>query len=80
MLSSSQPGYIAWGESLCALYNDAFLPILGSKHPAALGQPFERLWPEIVEEFRPTVAAVLAGEPQYFIDRRIALDGRQAAV
>jgi hypothetical protein len=65
VLTSRQPGYLAWGAELCSLYNDAFVPILGTKHPAALGQPFESLWPEIIDEFRPTIAAVLAGEPQH---------------
>ena len=71
---------MAWGPELYSLYNDAFIPILGTKHPAALGQPFEVLWAEIVDEFRPMIAAVLAGEPQYFIDRRVVLNGRDAPV
>lgn len=37
MLASRQPMYIAWTHDLLALYNDAYRPILGDKHPRALG-------------------------------------------
>ena len=38
MLASTQPMFIAWGRERVWLYNDAFVPILGRKHPEALGQ------------------------------------------
>ncbi len=76
MLSSRQPVYIAWGAELTSLYNDAYIPILGAKHPAGLGQPFDELWSEIREEYRPLVDAVLAGDAQHFVDRPAALAGR----
>jgi PAS domain S-box-containing protein len=80
MLASRQPGYIAWGPALTSLYNDACIPILGTKHPQGLGLPYEELWPEILEEFRPVLEATLAGEAQYFIDRPVALAGRDVSL
>ena len=76
MLDSCQPGYIGWGTELCSLYNDASIPILGSKHPAGLGVPYRLLFAEIWTEFAPLVAATLRGEAQYFEDRAVALAGR----
>jgi two-component sensor histidine kinase len=76
MLASQQPVYIAWGPELTSLYNDSYVPILGSKHPEALGKPYLEVWPEIWDEYRPIVAATMAGEAQYFIDRLVALAGR----
>ena len=35
MLSSVQPMFMAWGVDQTWLYNDAFVPILGDKHPIA---------------------------------------------
>ena len=32
MLASRQPMWLWWGEELVNLYNDAYLPIIGSKH------------------------------------------------
>ena len=31
------PDAAVWGEDLVMLYNDAFVPTLGTKHPGALG-------------------------------------------
>jgi hypothetical protein len=37
-LASHFPMLIWWGPDLVKLYNDAYRPMLGSKHPHALGQ------------------------------------------
>ncbi|HMJ15691.1 MAG TPA: ATP-binding protein [Polyangiaceae bacterium] len=44
MLATRQPMCIFWGPELVNLYNDGFLPILGEKHPAAMGQRAEECW------------------------------------
>ncbi len=75
MLAAKQPVFVAWGPELTSLYNDGYLPIVGTKHPG-IGKPFAELWAEIWDEFRPLVAATMAGEAQHFIDRPIALAGR----
>jgi hypothetical protein len=38
LLSSGQPMFLAWGAERTWFYNDAFVPILGIKHPSALGR------------------------------------------
>ena len=43
-------------------------------HPA-VGAPFAELWAEIWDDFRPIVAATLAGTSQHFIDLPVALAG-----
>jgi PAS domain S-box-containing protein len=76
MLNASQPTYIAVGPDHTLLYNDALIAILGDKHPGALGRPFAEVWAEVWDEFRPVVAATMAGEAQHFVDRPAALVGR----
>jgi PAS domain S-box-containing protein len=79
MLASRQPVYIAWGPHYTSLYNDGYIPFLGSKHPGALGRPYAAVWPEIWEEHRPIAEATMTGQSHYFIDRPVALrerDGR----
>jgi PAS domain S-box-containing protein len=76
MLQARQPAYIAWGPEQISLYNDGYIPILGTKHPAGLGQPAAALWAEIWETLGPLNAAVLAGEAQWFEDMPFALAGR----
>ena len=77
MLGAAHPAYIAWGPEHTSLYNDAYLPILGTKHPAALGRPFAEVWSEIWEEFRPVVAATMAGEAHHSFNRAVPLAGRK---
>ncbi|MBA4150550.1 MAG: PAS domain-containing protein [Verrucomicrobia bacterium] len=46
-LSSNIPMFIWWGPDLINIYNDAYAPILGNRHPDALGQPARKIWAEI---------------------------------
>jgi signal transduction histidine kinase len=46
-LNSRFPMVIWWGQELVMLYNDAWRPILGAKHPKALGRPGQEMWSEI---------------------------------
>jgi signal transduction histidine kinase/CheY-like chemotaxis protein len=46
MLATAQPMCIFWGPQLVNLYNDGFLPILGEKHPLAMGQGAKECWGE----------------------------------
>lgn len=46
-LNSRFPMVIWWSQELVLLYNDAWLPILGTKHPKALGRPGQAVWSEI---------------------------------
>src|SRR5215475_8998552 len=47
ILTSRQPMFVWWGEQLINLYNDAYVSILGNKHPTALAQPARRIWSEV---------------------------------
>jgi PAS domain S-box-containing protein len=62
MLNSRFPMFVAWGEDLSFLYNDAYAPILGSKHPSALGRPFKEIWSEIWHDVGPLAERALAGD------------------
>jgi PAS domain S-box-containing protein len=62
-LSSNFPIAIYWGKDLCLLYNDAWSPIPGNKHPWALGRPAKEVWPEIWNDIEPQFAKAFSGEP-----------------
>jgi hypothetical protein len=47
MLSSRYAMFVWWGRHLANLYNDAYRPFLGKKHPNALGQSAREVWEEI---------------------------------
>ena len=75
MLSSKQPMFIAWGAEQTWLYNDAFTPILGAKHPAALGRPaLGEVWSEAREVLAPLFERVFGGEPVHMDDFGLMLD------
>ena len=76
MADALQPVYIAWGPNLTSLYNEGYVPILGAKHPGALGAPYAEVFAEIWDEYRPLIDSTLAGKAQHFIDRPVALASR----
>jgi PAS domain S-box-containing protein len=46
-LNSRFPMFVWWGPELVNIYNDAYVPVLGKRHPAALGVPAQKTWHEI---------------------------------
>lgn len=65
LLGSKFPMFVAWGEELGFLYNDAYAEILGEKHPAALGGRFRDIWPEIWPDIWPLIEAAMDGEASF---------------
>ncbi|GII76995.1 histidine kinase [Sphaerisporangium rufum] len=58
-LTSRFPMIVWWGPELRFMYNDAYLPLLGSKHPA-LAKPGPEIWPEIWPTVGPMLDSVMA--------------------
>ncbi len=69
VLASGFPMAVRWGTQLVSIYNDAYAALLGPKHPAALGQPIDRVWPEIADELVPLNLAILRGERPSFFEK-----------
>ncbi len=66
MLASRFPMFILWGEHHSCLYNDSFIPVLGKRHPGALGRPFRGIFPEIWTVVHPLILRTRGGESLYF--------------
>jgi len=73
MLRSKTPHHLVWGPEHYLLYNDGYIPLLGSKHPEAMGRPFSDVWSEFWDEIEPIVARAYSGEASYFQDRPFLL-------
>ncbi|HSI32746.1 MAG TPA: PAS domain-containing protein, partial [Tepidisphaeraceae bacterium] len=58
-LSSRFPMFVWWGPQLVNIYNDAYVPILGKRHPAALGRPARDTWADIWADVGPQADAVM---------------------
>ena len=58
-LNSRFPMFVWWGERLINIYNDAYIPVLGKRHPIALGRPAKEIWHEIWPVVGPQADAVM---------------------
>ncbi|MEE4325354.1 ATP-binding protein [Pseudomonas alliivorans] len=47
-----------WGPQFIALYNDAYAPSIGDKHPGALGRPAVENWGELWDDLEPLLRGV----------------------
>ena len=48
-----------WGPDFVKLYNDAYIPVLGSKHGSVLGRPGREVWSEIWDVLGPLLKGVI---------------------
>ena len=61
MLNSSFPMAVRWGPQFVLIYNDGYRPILGDKHPWALGRPAREAWSEVWPRIEAQHQAILSG-------------------
>jgi PAS domain S-box-containing protein len=73
MLASGFPMAVRWGSDFVMIYNDAYRPILGDKHPRALGLPFREAWPEVQTQLGPLHEAILSGKRSAFFAEDLPL-------
>ncbi|MFJ4153622.1 ATP-binding protein [Pseudomonas sp. NPDC089752] len=66
-----------WGADYVALYNDAYAPTIGTKHPQALGRPGKENWRELWDDLEPLLRGVRetgqtfsAKDRPFYIERR----------
>jgi len=59
LLPSKAQICLFWGRDLVTIYNDAYSPVLGLKHPSALGQPGREVWSELWDVLQPLFESVL---------------------
>ena len=60
MLGSGYPMLVCWGPAYTMLYNDPYRPLIGMKHPAALGCPIREVLPETWDFLGPRFDRVMA--------------------
>ena len=74
-LNSRFPMVVFWGASLITLYNDAYRPSFGTKHPRVLGAPAATLWPEAWHLLGPMMQQVVeSGVPTWSEDQMLLMD------
>jgi hypothetical protein len=68
LLANRFPLLLWWGPQYISIYNDAYRPILGTKHPWALGKPLSECWKEIWHVLQPLVDTPFKGGPATWND------------
>ena len=68
MLASGHAMCLSWGPKRTLIYNDSYAPMLGVRHPAALGQGMAEAWPDVWSDIEPLVTRAFAGETVTFQD------------
>jgi signal transduction histidine kinase len=68
LLANRFPLLLWWGPEYVQLYNDAYRPIPGAKHPRSMGQPARECWAEIWHILRPLVDTPYHGGPPTWND------------
>jgi GAF domain/PAS fold len=76
LLQSRYPMFVFWGPHLIKIYNDAYRPITGHKHPWALGRPGVEVWPEIWSDIKPLVDRALGGDSTWSDDLMLFMERR----
>ncbi len=79
IMNSLTPMFIFWSKDAYCFYNDAYLPILGSKkHPSSLGQKAQEVWPETWHVIRPQLNKTFEGHATLNVDEYLPLyrDGK----
>ena len=71
---SRRPQYLVWGSDYRFFYNEAFLPVIGVKHPVGFGKPMADVWPEVWEDIEPLVSSTIGqGVAHYYEDMPFVL-------
>lgn len=58
-LNSRFPMFVWWGPELVNFYNDAYIPVLGKRHPDAFGKPARASWSDIWDVVGPQAEQVI---------------------
>ena len=59
-----------WGADFIALYNDAYVPTIGDKHPRAIGRPARENWAELWGDLGPLLGGVRDTGKTFFAEDR----------
>jgi serine phosphatase RsbU (regulator of sigma subunit) len=72
-LNSQFPMLLMWGPELVMIYNDGYAPILGRRHPEALGGRVPEVWPDVWADIEPMIDDVRAGGGTFVEDMPLVM-------
>lgn len=60
LLDARYPMFLWWGRDCINIYNDAYSPVLGNRHPEALGKSARELWRDVWSVVGPQAESVFS--------------------
>lgn len=73
VVHSPVPMCLLWGRTGVMVYNDAYIPVAGSRHPGLLGRSVFEMWPEVADFNRRVMDAGFEGRAISFRDQHLVL-------
>ncbi len=75
LLASRYPMILLWGPELIQIYNDAYIGLIGDKHPGALGRSIKVTQAESWDAIGPMIHAVMStGVPNWVPAQQLPLE------
>ena len=75
LLASRYPMILLWGPELLQIYNDAYIGLIGDKHPGALGRSIKVTQAESWDAIGPMIAEVMStGVPNWVPAQQLPLE------
>lgn len=62
-----------WGPAQTFIYNAAYIPFLGARHPEALGRPIQEVWSDVWEDIAPLIGKAMAGGRVYMENMHLVM-------
>lgn len=73
MMASDFPMCSVWGDQRIQIYNAAYNPIYGAKHPKSFGAPMRESWQEIWGFLEPAIDQSAEGRHDLLLGKLIRL-------
>ncbi len=80
VLETQFPTVLLWGPELVVMYNDGYMPFMAEKHPAMLGQPGKRVWPEAWHLFGSKLEGTFARGERFYLENQLIPVVRQGVL
>lgn len=74
IMASPFPMFVLMGPTRNLIYNDAYIPILGARHPQARGRPYFEIWPEVRSVIEPVIDRAFGGQASLFEELAVTLE------
>ncbi len=79
VVNSPESMILCWGPDLIFFFNEAYFPLLGPRLEWAMGERFDRVWADGLDQAMPIIEAAYAGDSRRYVDVPWKLDTDRGA-